>query len=264
MQHLSEEQLVLYHYRDAEAPAGAAEHLMSCNDCRVQYDALRRVLTLVDEMPVPNRDEQYGSATWNRLRWKLGAEPRRRRLQWLAPIAAAAVLALVFFAGQLWQRRNNTVAPMTASKGSPKLEQEVAQTTTPAQAAASGDRVLLLVVSDHLDSSERVLLELANADPTKPLDISTEQKRAGELVASNRLYRQTASQRGDTRIVSILSDLEPVLVELSHSGSKLSASELVELQKRIESKGLLFKVRVVSAQTSGGELPAAPNGTNSL
>src|SRR5262249_53539082 len=123
---------------------------------------------------------------------------------------------------------------------------------------------LLLVVSDHLDSSERVLLELANADPSKPYDVSTEQKRAEELVVSNRLYRQTAVQHGDARIAAVLSDLEPVLVELSHSGSTLSSSELVARKKGTEAKGLLSKVRVISAQTGEGKSPAAPMGTNSL
>ena len=123
-------------------------------------------------------------------------------------------------------------------------------------ASASKDRLLLVVVSDHLDSSERMLLEISNADAKHPLDVASQSKRAGELVASNRIYRQTAARRGETRIASLLSDLEPVLVELSHAGSTLSPDEIAALQKRIDSKGLLFKVRVVSAQVGGHEAPA--------
>ena len=141
--------------------------------------------------------------------------------------------------------------------------QAIVAHATPAPAAqpaaigsASKDRLLLVVVSDHLDSSERMLLELANADAKYPLDVTSESKRAGELVASNRIYRQTATRRGETRIASLLSDLEPVLVELSHAGSTLSPDEIAALQKRIDSKGLLFKVRVVSAQVGGHEAPA--------
>jgi cyclopropane fatty-acyl-phospholipid synthase-like methyltransferase len=48
----------------------------------------------------------------------------------------------------------------------------------------------------------------------------------------------------------VLADLEPVLIEISHAGTTLSSNELAELQKRIEAKGLLFKVRVISAETS--------------
>jgi len=83
-------------------------------------------------------------------------------------------------------------------------------------------------------------------------------------VASNRIFRQTATQRGDARIASVLSDIEPVLLELSHAGNNLSAEELSSLQKRIEARGLLFKVRVVSAKTGETELPPTSKGTNSL
>src|SRR5205085_12631435 len=101
MQHLSEEQLVLYHYHDPESPAGAAEHLLACADCHTQYDALRRVLTLVDDMAVPHRADKYGIAAWNRLRWKLGTEPRRTRLAAMSAVPSAAFLPLVHFAGSL-------------------------------------------------------------------------------------------------------------------------------------------------------------------
>ncbi len=124
--------------------------------------------------------------------------------------------------------------------------------------------MLFVVVGDHLDNSERMLLEVANADTKRELDLSGDNQRAADLVATNRMYRQTAVRQGDARIASLLADLEPILVELSHA-EKLSPEELKSLQKRIESKGLLFKVRVVSAETSGRELPVAPQkGTNSL
>lgn len=111
-----------------------------------------------------------------------------------------------------------------------------------------------------------MLVELSNADPKKSLDVSSQQKRAVDLVASNRIYRQTAVQRGDERIASVLSDLEPVLVELSHAGSTLTPEEVSALQKRIDAKGLLFKVRVVSAQNAEGapKTVAPPSNTNSL
>ena len=81
MQHLTEEQLVAFHYRDLDFPSGAAEHIASCPDCSKQYDTLRGVLALVSEAPVPERDEAYGEEVWRRLRWKLGANARRRRWQ---------------------------------------------------------------------------------------------------------------------------------------------------------------------------------------
>ena len=64
---------------------------------------------------------------------------------------------------------------------------------------------------------------------------------------------------GDQRIAALLSDLEPILVELSHAGKTLSPDELASIQKRIDSKNLLFKVRVMSAQGGGGDVPPPVN-----
>lgn len=254
MQHLNEEQLVAHYYRDDDAPAVAAAHLVACTECRLQYDTIRRVLSLVNEAPVPDRGESYADEVWTRLRWKLGA--RRRRMRWTSFAAAAAVVAIAFVAGVLWHARNQrTAVPQTASV--PNVNQPAAVATKPQQ-----DRVLLVVVSDHLESSERMLAELANADPRQQFDVSS--NRAADLVASNRIYRQTAASRGDQRIASLLSDLEPILAELAHAGKTLEPDELASIQKRIESKQLLFKVRIVSAQTgSGGDQPASAH-SNSL
>lgn len=257
MQHLNEEQLVLHRYRDDDNDAATAEqHLNTCGDCRAQYDTLCRVLALVDDLPVPQRGDEYGTEVWNHLRWRLG---RRERVRMWQALAAAAMLAVVFFAGVWWARVNKagkTVASQVAASG---------KAQTASQQAAGHDRILLVVVGDHLDSSERMLLELTNADSTRGLDITSERRRAVELVSANRLYRQTARQRGDERIATLLSDLEPVLVELAHADDHLSAAELTSLQKRIDSKELLFKVRVVSAQVGGHGAPRSlPKGTNSL
>jgi hypothetical protein len=263
MQHLNEEQLVLHRYRDdAEDAAAAEQHLSSCADCRAQYETLCRVLTLVDELPVPQRDDSYGTEVWNRLRWRLGRRERTRMWQGLA---AAAALAFVFFAGGLWYARRNT--PASLSPSATIAHNVTAQSPAVAMAATSApqaNRVLLVFVGDHLENSERMLVELTNADTARGLDISTESRRAEELVSMNRIYRQTALKHGERNIASLLSDLEPVLLELSHAEGRLSPGELAALQKRIDSKGLLFKVRVVSAQVSGRESAPLPKGTNSL
>lgn len=254
MQHLTEEQLVSHYYHDDESLA-VDTHLRECGDCTTQYDTIRRVLALVTEAPVPERGDDYGDQVWSRLRWKVGS--RRRRATWVSSIAAAAALAIAFFAGHFWRAAHE---PVTA----PPRVATVHQTAPPAQVANvdHNGKILLLVVGDHLDDTERVLLEVANADPGKGFPIEQESRRAGELVAANRIYRQTATKQGNERIASVLADLEPVLIEISHAGTNLTKDELAELQKRIEAKGLLFKVRIISAQSSNGEKPPRNNNIN--
>ena len=252
MNHLSEEQLVDHYYGET---AGAA-HLTSCADCTTQYETLRRVLSLVTDAEVPDPGTNYEERVWNRLRWKL--EPKRRR--WQGFLAAAAMLALAFFAGQLWRARQHETEPVKTALGT---QQPARSTEGAAQSASapSADRLMFVVVSDHLDSSERMLVEIANggAGTIAP-------QRAEDLVTANRMYRQNASQRGDERIAELLSDLEPILLEVARAGSTLEGDKLADLQKRIESKGLLFKVRVVSAAAAEAARPAPPpsSGVTSL
>jgi hypothetical protein len=259
MQHLNEEQLVLHLYHDGDGAERAEEHLARCAECRTQLDTLRRVLALVDTLPIPDRGNDYSERVWNRLRWRLGSERRHVR-RWQVGFAAAAMLAIAFVSGIFWhQRGGQTISPVP----------QTAQTTmsvpqAAVQDAAKPTQILFVVVGDHLDASERMLLEVANADTRRSLDMSEESKRAEDLVVSNRMYRQTATQRGETRIATLLADIEPVLLELAHAGSSLTPEKLAALQKRIESKGLLFKVRVVSAQVGDRETAVAPKGTNSL
>jgi hypothetical protein len=195
-------------------------------------------------MPIPERGERYGEEVWTRLRWKLGSN--RRRLQgWQVGLAAAAMLVVAFVSGLLWRQR-------VAEPARAQVTASATPVSNPApQQALQPNPILLVVVADHLDQSERMLLEVANADKNRPLDMSEGSKRAEDLVESNRIYRLTAAQRGETRIASLLADLEPVLLELAHSGKSLTPAEVGALQKRIDDKGLLFKVRVVSAQTKG-------------
>jgi hypothetical protein len=257
MQHLTEEQLVSHYYHDDESLA-VDGHLRDCTECISQYDTIKRVLALVTDAPVPERGDDYGDQVWSRLRWKLGSQ--RRRTTWVSGIAAAAALAIAFFAGHFWRAAHE---PVTASIAAPPRAAAVIPAAEGGRRSTENNgKILLLVVGDHLDNSERVLLEVANADPGKGFEIEQESRRAGELVAANRIYRQTATKQGNERIASVLADLEPVLIEISHAGTNLSKDELTELQKRIEAKGLLFKVRVISAQSSNGEKPPRNNNIN--
>jgi hypothetical protein len=240
MQHLNDEELIAHHYHDADASG----HLRICADCRTQYDTLGSVLALVDAVPVPDRDPEQ---IWNRLRWRL--ERRKRRTwQWIASVAA--VLAIAFVTGAWWYGRQQTAdsRQQAAALSNNPITQQPNNPVTTQPHNPETNKVLVYVVTDHLDAAERVLAEVANADPKKGFDAGEQQKRAEDLVDANRIYRQTASRRGDARIASLLSDIEPILVELSHSGAKLSPEQLTSMQKRIDSKNLLFKMRVMSAQ----------------
>lgn len=250
MKHLSDEQLIAFCYGDVERPNALKEHLRSCAACRDNFQSLQHTLAAWKSAPIPERDASYGSQVWYAISPRLDAPqklPSRQRVSWFsirrfaAAGALAAVIVLAFFAGRYGPRR--TIQTVTAS---------------PAQIRQG---VLLVAVSDHLDRAQMVLMELVNADgdgaapgaTPANVNIATEQARAQELLISNRLYEQTAQQTGDAEIENILSTLEPVLLEVAHSPDEISAQQFQQIQDRIRSAGILFKVRVVSSDVRDKE-----------
>jgi hypothetical protein len=251
MNHLSEEELILHYYGE-EADAFAAEHhIDQCEACRAHYTSLQRVLNVVDSLPVPVRSEEYGSQVWKRIEGRL---PLRRRWwnlegqwQWAgAGLAFASLVVVAFLAGRMFPR----VTP----------QNNRAETAAKATQKQGGDGVLLLAVGDLLERSQMVLIELTNASPAGKLDISTEQERASDLASENRLYRQTALLKGHTAMAGVLDDLERVLVDISHEPAEMAPSELEALQHRMETAGILFKIRVLGTNLKQKKESAEPVG----
>lgn len=250
MKHLTHDELVLSYYGEPDLGARRA-HLDECSDCQAELGRLARVLDQVTPVEVPEPDAAYEARVWDRLQWRLRAEKKAPHGEWVKWTAAAAMLALAFFAGLFWNRRHPNVAPgaNNVTAANPTVSNK------PTQAEQGRDRILLVVVGDHFDESERVLVELTNLTPGDGADISAERERAEELLASNRLYRSTATRRGEESVATLLDELEPVLMQIAHAPSQVSAEELRSIQKRVEKKGLVFKLRVVRADVRATATP---------
>jgi len=245
MNHLTEEQLILHYYGEDEASWGpaaanapdAASHLEICDSCRALYASLQRVLNVVDTLPVPEQGPEYESQLWSRIRPHIRGRRWDPLLAWTAPwrwaaaaAACACLMVLAFLAGRAWPTRH--AATELAARPDPQ----------------TGERVLLVAVGDYLERSQMVLIELSNASPHRPLDISSEQERAADLVSESRLYRQTAAHTGDTAVAGLLDELDRVLLEITHAPPQLSAGEVEKLSRRLEADGILFKVRVLGTK----------------
>ena len=90
------------------------------------------------------------------------------------------------------------------------------------------------------------------------MNISAEQHRAEDLLQENRLYRQTALQEGDAGLASVLDELERVLLDVAHSPDEVTPAQLEAIQKKIEERGILFKVRVVNKELQQRREGATP------
>jgi hypothetical protein len=112
--------------------------------------------------------------------------------------------------------------------------------------AEARERILTRTVAVHLESSERLLTELANSETDGAVDLSAERRWAQDLLTANRLYRQSARNGGRSRIAALLDELEPLLLEIAHGPSEIPADEIEDLRARIEDQSILFKMRVAS------------------
>ena len=246
--HLTEDDLVLHYYGEMtdRDEADASAHLRACTQCHEGYRRLQRVLAAVDEhaVAVPVLPDHFERTVWARLEPNITRQ--RRGWGWigLSPahlgLAASVVLlvSVAFYAGRVMPRNPESVVIPGG-------------TVVPAGATAAAqlrERILLVDLGDHLEQSQMVLVELVSAGAGERSGSADERRRAEVLVAANRLYRQTALTTGDGAIADLLDELELALVDIAASPEQGSSQRLDEVRRRIESQGLLFKVRVLSSE----------------
>lgn len=190
----------------------------------------------------------YGDAVWNKLRPQLDAQPTAERVSifpkrnviWA--VAVAASLLAAFFLG----------------RSTPREAPQITSQPSAGSSAVPSQRILLVAVGDHLERTQMILLELANAEGNGTIDISSEQSRVDDLVADNRLYRLAAVREGDRAVADLLDQIERILVEVANSPSEVPSEEFETFRRDIEDGGLLFRVRVLGSKVRRQGRKTAP------
>jgi hypothetical protein len=236
MKHISEEQIVLHYYGDAEDSAGVEQHLGECAACRAEFERVQSMLQHIEPIEIPEPSAAFEEKTWLNVRDRL---PEKHlwtaRLQspkqWAFAGSMFVLLVAAFVAGRFWPRPVQPVTPPNIAHINPQ-------------------QVVLVAVGGHLQRSEMLLVEIMNSDANTPLDFSAEQGRARDLLDANHLYRVSAQQAGDPKVARLLDELGRVLAEVANGPKKMSPDDLKEIRGRIDSEGLLFKVRVVGSDVN--------------
>jgi hypothetical protein len=233
--HASSERLTLYFYGelpDVERRA-VDEHLDSCDACASAIAELRVMRAVLSPRGNPSRTMAEWDGFTARLLLKLEADgPENSAKPEIRPdritgraMGLAAALLIAVGAGVMWQR---TV-----------LE---SGRTVAADALAS-DAGLTAAAEQHFERAKLVVLGLAMKDPaqTTAADWEHERQLAASLLPETRLFRLSAADRGDTRLASLLGDLESVLLQASMT-SDAEPSELERLQRAIRRRDLLVRM----------------------
>jgi hypothetical protein len=223
-----DDELILFFYGEHEAPEEFARALASDPDLSRRYDALRRELSALDGLAAPEPRPGLEGRMWARLSPSLSRPARRFAWPtgWFGWAGLTAAVLVVGFVGFLGGR---------ALRPTPS-EVTVAETLK-ALSPAARDRVLQAALADHLESSQRLLLEVKNGDPS----VGEERAWAEALLSENRLYRRAAEKAGQRRVAAVLAELEPFLMQLADAPESF---DLRQAKARIENNDLLFKVRI--------------------
>ncbi len=244
MSHLTEEELIAHAYSE-DGKDAAQQHLGACGECAKAYTALRSDLAEMRFTAPPVRDDAlYGKRVWESISGSLPAY-EVRKAQWLRGglwrglSYAAAALALVicaFIGGRLWEHRKaQTVAGNHPQQNQPGI-------------AHPPQRVVVVVLSDHLDRSERLLMELKHVDAGSAGMISPLQDEAQSLLAANRICRQKTKHDDDPALATALDRLDHLLVQLANQPGGLDSTTISKLQDEMNADGLLFEVRVLRSR----------------
>ena len=258
MKHLSEEEMIALVYGEGDKIA-AEWHLEGCAECSKAYAALESDLAEMKFAEPPELDAFYGERVWASLSGSLRAYEARKR-KWLGgglwrglSYAAACVLllAFAFIGGRLWEHKRAQNAAAINSQQKPQQVVPVPQR----------ERVVVVVLSDHLDRSERLLMELKHADAESPEMVSPLRDEARSLLAANHICRQHARRQDDPELATALDRLDHLLDELANQPGGLNMATLARLQDETNADGLLFEVRVLrsrqpaaAGRTKGGTI----------
>src|SRR5215475_10693995 len=237
MTHLSEEQIVLHYYGDADNAAAVESHLSACADCRAEFARVQAMLRQIEPIDVPEPAAGFEEKTWLNVRDRLPAlktgffawlfSPRR----FVLAGSMAALLVAAFLAGRYWPRGLQ-----------PPEKPPVAQ--------VNPQRIVLVAVGDHLERSQMLLVEIMNNDESGHINFSAEQQLARDLLDDNHLYRVSAQQAGDPQVARLLDELGRVLAEIANGPAEVSSSDLQQVRHTIQSERLLFKVRVIGSEVN--------------
>jgi hypothetical protein len=254
MNHLTEEQLIEFYYEESSPQSTRIlHHLRDCKRCAETYAELRRDLGAIEPITAPARPASHGEQVWQSIRnlvpvyeqKQQGVWQRFSNLKRLSFATACTLLIVVaFFAGRQWEDHQRGPQIQTAANNQPRRP------------------IVLVLLGEHLGRSERFLVALKHGDSAE--STARVKAEAQDLLSANRLYRESAVRSGDPAFAAALDRLERVLVEVANEPDSAIPARLAELQKELNTDGLLFEVRVLRSYVQDEQREQQPAAVRTL
>jgi hypothetical protein len=153
------------------------------------------------------------------------------------------------------KRKFEPVAKAPADKRTDVERQTRQPEVSPAGSISEYDYLVRTLASDetvkHFEKAQNLLRTFRNLSSraaTSADEIVDEKNRSRSLLLRNVLLRREAETRGNLPIQEVLSDLEPLLIDIAHLPEKSSHRELRAIRERIQRKEMIGKLQVYSAR----------------
>lgn len=247
MKHLTEEEMIEHAYGENDNLVAVERHFASCRKCAESFAGLERDLTGVNRLNAPLRDAGYGERVWASIAPSLpvyALQPKHSswfssRSWWFKGLGYAAACAILvgsaFYAGRVWEQQKHSGPVVGKQFHAPQQQKQP---------------IVVVVLDEHLDRSERFLVQLKHADVDSAEMVSPIRDEARTLLAANKVCRQKAAQSDDPELTTALDHLDQLLAEAANAPDGLNAQSIARLQNEMNSDGLLFEVRVLRTRMS--------------
>lgn len=242
MKHLTDEEMIEHAYGENDNLVAVERHFASCPRCAESFAELERDLTGVSRLNAPAREANYGERVWASIAPSLPVYAQeKQRFAWFSfntalkgfgyAAACALLMTIAFYAGRQWEHRKQPPVARIEPKAPPARQP-----------------LVVVVLDDHLDRSERFLVQLKHADiDTSELALPMRDE-AKSLLAANKVCRQKAAQNDDPELTTALDHLDRLLAEAASAPGGLNPQSIAKLQEEMNRDGLLFEVRVLRAR----------------
>jgi hypothetical protein len=103
----------------------------------------------------------------------------------------------------------------------------------------------------HLEQSELLLRSFRNirftAEQVRRSEVEHDRRLAQQLVYHNMVLRREAERNGEVQVATLLTSLEPILLDIANLPPSTSRADVKAIQQRVERKSLVALLQVNSA-----------------
>jgi len=240
------------------------EHLAMCPKCNKEFenikrildgadslhDDIRKVMATIDWDALPGRitravfekEESVRPETKARTFWQAAFQPRWRPVY--AGVAAGLVLGviltLVFFKPGALRTPAVGAKYYASNEVIDRVELQMAKRDT----------------LDYLERSEYLILDFIQSSPEKAKLLQKEQAglKAKDLLSKKRYINQQLDRIEMAKAKEICNQIEFLFLELSQISEELTVDEIEKIQKLVEQKQLLLKIKLLKKEIEESEV----------